>query len=253
MRLFNRYLKIQRERLTAVKEEIVRKNELLSALKKEKDNVMIATKKEYGMIESEMEGKRRIVDQLNKKQRDIKAEIRNKEKVAKKLDDEIKRIIEAEMAKTKKSTGKENITPAEKIVSNDFAKNQGMLPWPTQKGLVTGKYGEHDHPDFKSVKIRNDGVYISTSKGEYARTVFKGTISRVFSIPGENYTVIIKHGMYYTLYHNLTDVRVKAGQTVETKEIIGKVYTNENTRETTLYFQVWKETERNDPELWLAH
>jgi septal ring factor EnvC (AmiA/AmiB activator) len=54
------------------------------------------------------------------------------------------------------------------------------------------------------------------------------------------------------LYHNLIDVRVKAGQQVDTKEVIGKVFTDSETRETTLYFQVWKEMERNDPELWLA-
>jgi len=54
------------------------------------------------------------------------------------------------------------------------------------------------------------------------------------------------------LYHNLVNVRVKAGQSVDNKEIIGTVFSNEKTRDTTLYFQVWKETERNDPELWLV-
>ena len=120
-----------------------------------------------------------------------------------------------------------------------------------QRGIISGKYGEHEHPDFKSVKIRNDGVYIST-KGEIVRTVFKGVVSKVFAIPGENFTVIIRHGNYFTLYHNLIDVKVKAGQQVETKEAIGKVYTDIDTKETTLYFQIWRETERNDPELWLA-
>lgn len=145
-----------------------------------------------------------------------------------------------------------NLTPLELIISNDFSKNQGKLPWPTQRGIISGKYGEHDHPDFKSVKIRNDGIYISTERGELVRAVFKGIVSKVFSIPGENYTVIIRHGNYFTLYHNLIDVKVKAGQSVETKEAIGKVFTDAETKETTLYFQVWRETERNDPELWLA-
>ena len=48
----------------------------------------------------------------------------------------------------------------------------------------------------------------------------------------------------YSLYHNLINVKVKAGQSVNTKEIIGTVFTDDNTKETILYFQIWKETER---------
>jgi septal ring factor EnvC (AmiA/AmiB activator) len=45
---------------------------------------------------------------------------------------------------------------------------------------------------------------------------------------------------------------VKAGQSVEMKEAIGKVFTDSESKETTLYFQVWKDMERSDPEIWLA-
>jgi septal ring factor EnvC (AmiA/AmiB activator) len=100
--------------------------------------------------------------------------------------------------------------------------------------------------------VRNDGIYISTAIGENARSIFKGVVSRVFQLLGENYTVIIKHGQYFSMYHNIVNVRVKPGQSVGTKEIIGTVYTDGSTKETILYFQIWKETEKRDPELWLA-
>jgi septal ring factor EnvC (AmiA/AmiB activator) len=100
--------------------------------------------------------------------------------------------------------------------------------------------------------VRNDGIYISTVQGETVRAIFKGVVSKVFSIPGQNYTVIIRHGTYFTLYHNLIQVNVKAGQSVEMKEAIGKVFTDSESKETTLYFQVWKDMERSDPEIWLA-
>jgi len=189
---------------------------------------------------------------LTRKEGNIEKEIRDKKRTMERLDREITKLIESEKVKTGSGKSGLALTPVEQIISTDFGKNQGRLPWPTQKGMVTGKYGEHEHPDYKSVKIRNDGIYISTQNGEYVRAVFKGVVSKVFSIPGENFTVIIKHGNYYTLYHNLVDVTVKAGQHVETKEVIGKVFTDADTKETTLYFQLWKETERNDPELWLA-
>ncbi len=168
----------------------------------------------------------KLVNSLKKKQAEIEREIRDKERTAKKLDNEITKIIEAEKRKSGKGSIKANLTPADQIISSDFEKNRGKLPWPTKEGIISGQYGEHEHPDFKEVKIRNDGIYISTSRGEPVRSIFKGIVSRVFSIPGENYTVIIKHGNYYTLYHNLVDVIVKAGQHVDTKEVLGKVYTD---------------------------
>lgn len=253
VQIYFNYIENQKSKLDKLKMELGVKSDELLEVKKQKDLLIQTTKKEYTVIQEESARKKILLNSLKKKQSEIEREIREKEKTAKKLDNEITKIIEAEKRKSGKGSIKANLTPADQIISTDFEKNRGKLPWPTKEGIISGKYGEHEHPDFKAVKIRNDGIYISTSKGEPVRSIFKGVVSRVFSIPGENYTVIIKHGNYYTLYHNLVDVTVKAGQHVETKEVLGKVYTDDQTRESTLYFQIWKETERNDPELWLAN
>lgn len=252
IKIYNNYLRNRRITLEELKNDLLRKNIELEKLKGEKDVLVKSARRESVTIEREMNEKRKLVLQLKKKQKEIENEIREKEKTARKLENELKKIIEEERRKIRATGTKELLTPEEKIISSDFAKNEGRLPWPTERGVITGQYGEHQHPDYKLVTIRNEGVYISTSKGESARAIFKGVVSRVFAIPGENYTVLIKHGEYYTLYHNLVNVKVKTGQSVNMKEIIGTVFTNEKTKETILYFQVWKETEKNDPELWLA-
>jgi septal ring factor EnvC (AmiA/AmiB activator) len=252
VRLYNNYLRNERLKLEELKIELQKKNQELDLLKSNKDIVVKKTQNETLTIQKEMSEKSRLVKQLKQKQKEIEQEIRDKERTAKKLEGELKRIIDEERKKLKAKGSKEMVTPEDKLISGDFEKNTGMLPWPTQKGIITGKYGEHRHPDYKDVIIRNDGVYISTSEGESARSIFKGVVSRVFKIPGENYTVIIKHGQYFSLYHNLIDVKVKPGQGVNTKEAIGTVSTDTNRNETVLYFQIWKETEKRDPELWLA-
>jgi murein hydrolase activator len=253
VKIYLNYVKIQKDKYEKMMGELVNKKIELQNIKSEKEKVAKSTKKEYAVIKEESSKKVELLNSLKKKQVDIEKEIGEKEKITAKLDRELTKVIENERIKSGSSKSRINLTPAEQSISGDFGKNLGKLPWPTQKGFVSGKYGEHEHPDFKSVKIRNDGIYITTGKGEYVRSVFKGVVSKVFSIPGENFTVIIKHGNYYTLYHNIVDVVVKAGQNVDTKEVIGKVFTDGETRETTLYFQLWKETERNDPELWLSH
>ncbi len=252
IKLFNSYLRKKHGELNGLRADYLMKINELQRLKGEKDVLAKKAKKETLIIQQEVNQKKNLVNQLKKKQKEIEEEIRNKEKTAKKLENELKKIIDEERKKIKSSGSKERMTPAEKIISSDFEKNAGRLPWPTQKGVITGQYGEHQHPDYKSVTVRNDGIYIATGAGESARSIFKGVVSRVFSIPGENFTVIIKHGQFYSLYHNLINVSVKAGQSVDIKENIGRVFTNNNTKETVLYFQIWKETERRDPELWLA-
>jgi septal ring factor EnvC (AmiA/AmiB activator) len=252
MKIYNSYLRNQKRKLEVLKSDLFAKNAELEDLKGKKDVLMKHTKNETIVIQKEVNQKNIVIKQLKQRQKEIEEDIRSKEKTAKKLENELRRVIEEEKRRIKSSGTKEIMTPEEKIVSSDFEKNMGRLPWPTQRGIITGQYGEHQHPDYKSVKVRNDGVYISTAMGESARAIFKGIVSRVFALPGENYTIIIKHGQYYTLYHNLINVKVKAGQNVNTKEEIGTVFTNEKSKETVLYFQVWKETERRDPELWLA-
>jgi len=252
VKIYMNYLRLQRVNYERLRLELAEKAGKLKEIKGEKEILVNTTRKEYSIIKDESVRKMQLLKTLTRKEGNIEKEIRDKKRTMERLDREITKLIESEKVKTGSGKSGLALTPVEQIISTDFGKNQGRLPWPTQKGMVTGKYGEHEHPDYKSVKIRNDGIYISTQNGEYVRAVFKGVVSKVFSIPGENFTVIIKHGNYYTLYHNLVDVTVKAGQHVETKEVIGKVFTDADTKETTLYFQLWKETERNDPELWLA-
>jgi len=253
VKLYNNYLRKEKDKLDDLKIRLEEQNNELEELKREKDSMLNRTKQETLTIQREISEKNKIVRQLKQRQKTIEEDIRNKERTAKKLESELRKIIEEERRKANASGTKAIMTPEERIVSTDFEKNTGKLPWPTQRGIITGKYGEHPHPDYKNVMVRNDGVYISTSEGENARAIFKGVISRVFQIPSEpGYSIIIKHGQYFSLYHNIVNVKVKPGQAVNTKEVLGTVFTDKQTKETVLYFQVWKDTQKNDPEIWLA-
>ena len=86
------------------------------------------------------------------------------------------------------------------------------------------------------------------------RAVFEGEVSRVFSIRGANITVIIRHGNYLTVYSNLKDVIVKAGDKVNAKQPVGVAFTDaDDDNKTIVKFQVWKENKKLNPILWLAH
>ncbi|MBN2482166.1 MAG: peptidoglycan DD-metalloendopeptidase family protein [Bacteroidales bacterium] len=252
IRIYNEYQRRQAERMAEMNNELRSRNDTLKIMYEEKERIISATNSENMKIREEAEQKNKIISDLEKREKELLNEIRNKETVAKRLENELAAIIEEERRKANNAILLETLTPEERLISDEFGKNKGKLPWPTEQGIVTGKYGEHAHPDYKSVTVRNGGIYISTIPGTEVNAIFKGVVSGVFSIPGENYTIIIRHGEYFTLYHNLINVKVSKGQEVETRQFIGNVYTDNKTRESVLYFQVWKEEERNDPEVWLS-
>ena len=72
-------------------------------------------------------------------------------------------------------------------------------------------------------------------------------------LPGYNSSVIVRHGNYLTIYSNLKEVHVKTGDKVKTRQSIGKIYSDpEDDNTTLLHFQLWKETTKLNPELWLG-
>lgn len=250
MQLYTAYKKRQVNLILAYEKVIRKKNEELLRNKNNRENLLAEREKELLNTLTEKEDRKKIIKSLQEKEKDLREEVRKKRTIAEGLQNELERIIAEERQNAKSIY--ETLTPAEKLLSGNFERNKGKLPWPTNQGIITGRFGIHQHPVLKNVKIRNDGIFISTIENEDARAIFDGVVSKIFSLPGSNFAVIIKHGNYYTLYHNLDEVYVKEGEIVKTKEKIGRIYTDKDKNETVLQFQVWREMEKNDPEVWLS-
>lgn len=182
--------------------------------------------------------------ELNRK---LKAEIKNRENLAAQL----KKLIAAQTKKSGSKTSTYKMTPQEQIVSTDFAKNKGKLPWPVADGFISEHFGVNVHPVFKQVKLTNDGITITTAKNAAVRAVFGGVVTEIMFIPGYNNVVIIRHGSYLTVYSNLVEVFIKKGDSVRLKQSIGKLAESEK-NSSVLNFQVWKDKDKLDPEQWIA-
>jgi len=143
------------------------------------------------------------------------------------------------------------MTPEARALANNFASNKGTLPWPVERGLITGKFGKHEHPVVKGVIVDNPHIEISTDNGSIVRAVFEGEVSSVVPIPGANIMVLIRHGNYFTVYSNLINVKVKSGDIISLKEPIGQAFTDEEGK-TMVQFGLWKDADIQDPQPWLA-
>ena len=265
---YSAYRRTQAELIRDAQMKIDRKQKELEETREQKLTLVRSEETEKGHLTEEMEDKDKTVQQLSLKEKELQTSLQEKQKATEKLEQEINKLIASEIraaaerakktdnrdAKTKMKTGSTEImlTNDEQILSSSFASNKGKLPWPSEHGVITGTFGEHPHPVLKYVKVKNNGIDISTEKGASVRAVFSGKVSRVMSFPNLNKVVIIRHGEYLTVYSNLDEVSVKDGQPVTTKQLIGKVHTNPDDSRTDLHFEIWLGKTTQDPQEWLS-
>ncbi len=229
------------------------KKSRLEVKKKEQEDLIVNLNSERKLLDGERGNQQKVFNALTSKEKDLKQEIRKKEDESRKLARAIRRIIEEEMRKQKEKEGGSayQLTPEAKALSTKFESNRGKLPWPLQKGVITEEYGEHWHPILKQVKVKNNGINISTEAGEQARTIFDGEVTGVIVLPGSGKAIMVRHGQYLSVYSNLKEVFVQKGDKVETKEPIGSLLSDPTKGKTEIHFEVWKGQETMNPTSWL--
>ena len=206
------------------------------------------------------------ISALKKKESQLQQDIKQKQQQAQKLQKAIDDLIAEEIrlanerakkeaeAKGKKAESSKGmaLTPAEKTLSTTFSANKGKLPWPVERGEVSSSYGKHTSVVSDKVTVTNSGIDIATDENAQARAVFDGTVTSVTKLTGSNTVVIVRHGEYFTVYSNIEEAAVKRGDTVKTKQNLGRIHTNKAEDKTELHFELLKETERQNPESWLS-
>ena len=151
-----------------------------------------------------------------------------------------------------KKNGRSDITPEQRLISDSFFENKGRLPWPVEKGAITSHFGIQQHPVLKYVTEKNIGIEITSSGQIAARSIFQGTVVKIFPIKGSNMTIIIRHGKYLSVYANIVNVKVKQGDKVETKMDIGDVYSDPRENYNCVLKFMICETDYQDPEMWIS-
>ena len=252
---YSEFRKKQADDINRLESILIQKNAELLAERTEQENLLTSELDQKNTLAQEKNQHQEIYADLQTKEEELKKEIKEKQKERQQMQLAIDRIIaeEIRLAQKKNATKKGvwSLTPEAKALANGFTANKGKLPWPVEKGTITDKYGVHAHPVLKSIKVNNHGVGISTNKGATARVVFDGEITRIIVIPGAGKAVIVRHGDYLTVYGNLKEVYVAAGDKVKVKQIIGEVVTIDG--KTELQFEIHKGVNATtlDPALWL--
>ena len=199
----------------------------------------------------EYTGLNNLIEEVNKNQKRYSAEIKQKQKLTREIDKKIQRLIEEALAKAKKKDGRFELTEEAKLISKNFNANKGKLPSPVIRGSVVLGFGKQPHPIVKTTTIQSNGVRIRTSSDVEARTIFNGEVYSIIKSKNNTHTILIQHGNFFTVYKNLSDIYVKKGDKLKTKDSIGKIATDPLNGQTILSFSIFNNGVPQNPRFWI--
>ena len=247
-RTLSSQMKSEARKIKDMQDELGRKKERLSQLKKEAEVIKNARQKEVDELRKDEAKSDSVVKRLQKDKKKYQNQLAAKKKEVNALNREIARII-AQTIKTDDQKKDQKKSPVDMKLDGEFANNKGKLPWPAE-GPLMGRFGKQYHAVYKNIELpQNNGIDIALGKGEQVKAVFDGVVSKVFVMPGYNQCVLVQHGNYFTLYCKMKGLSVKAGDKVTLGQVLGTIDTING--QTQLHFEVWKGSAPQNPEQWL--
>ncbi|WP_300828221.1 peptidoglycan DD-metalloendopeptidase family protein [uncultured Rikenella sp.] len=207
-------------------------------------------------LEEERGQLKRTQSALKGKEKELLAEADKRRRQVAELERRLQQEVEKEVRKkssaanAKKGTGSTQAKSDDSALTRRFEARKGALMRPVD-GVMVGRYGVHDHPDQKGVKVNNKGINLAARAGSQVQCVFEGEVRKVFFFPGLGMSVMVRHGSYLTIYANLDSVFVREGERVIEGAAIGTVAKVPADQQATIHFELWKESDNLNPESWL--
>lgn len=231
-------IKVRREELEIQKKEL----ETFVAQARE---IRGRREKEYRTLVAEEKETQSVIKEISRNQSRYKKDLAKKRREIERLNAEIQRVVSKEVSNSQKKN-----LPIDTKLSGSFAQNRGKLGWPVSRGVITEKFGVNFHPVYKNIRLpESNGITISTDRNAEVHCVFEGTVKQIVVMQGYGQCVLVQHGEYYTFYCKLRKVSVKPGQKVTGGQVLG--YLEASGRSSTIHFQIWKGTQKQNPESWL--
>ena len=246
MQEFATYRKEQVRQIEQLQADIDIQNHLLEQRKNDRSLALKSQKREQDKLTADEKKQKSMLQSLKKEEKNLLAKQQEQQKKV----DALNKKIEEMIAKQVRTTT--TLTKEQQLIAGGFEANQGRMPWPVEKGYISGYFGKHKHPVHEHVTVDNKGIYLQTVQGANARAIYEGEVTWCAQMNG-NYAVIIQHGNYRTVYSPLKTIKVKQGDKVTAKQAIGTIYTDSSEdNKTELYFQLYKDRSILNPSLWLA-
>lgn len=257
LKQYTQYRKEQGMEIADKTEDLITLNNELTQQRREKESLIAENKAARKELFEEIDDQKGLLKTIRQNESKYAIAINKKKAEAKKIDEQIERLIRLAIAASNKEAGNTGnssrfvLTPEATVIANNFSANKGRLIWPVEKGIKRQGFGIYSDAVYPGIKHQNNGVIIATDKGAKARAVFEGEVIAIMAVPGGGKGVQVKHGNYISTYYNLASLYVKKGDKVTAKEELGEIYTNRINGLTQLKFYLYRDATRLNPEDWI--
>ncbi|MBI2712565.1 MAG: peptidoglycan DD-metalloendopeptidase family protein, partial [Bdellovibrio sp.] len=135
------------------------------------------------------------------------------------------------------------------MLSGEFGKLKGKLPYPVDGFRLVGGFGKAF--DAKSgLYVFKKGIDLATQFGENVKAISQGKVAFAGELPGYGQVVLLDHGdHFYSLYGHMGRVVKKNNDSVKRGETLG--LTGDST--TPLYFEIRSRNVAVNPLQWLLN
>lgn len=139
-----------------------------------------------------------------------------------------------------------NNSDPDAAMTRRFEAARGSMLFPVASPYrIIGKFGSADgQPNSTGIEIILDGA-------DNARAIFDGTVSRIFQNHDGNYSVMVRHGAYITVYYNISSLAVKAGSPIKAGQSVGRVGVDPRYGKPMLHFEIRKGSQTLNPQQWV--
>ncbi len=285
LRKYDQFRKTQAKAIADTQKMLARKIAALEASQTKQEALLATLEGQKTALGTELSDKEKLLSSLKKDESRLREDLKTKQAAHEALNQAIERIIQEEVnrqiqaarrpkpqpaapaaerpatpaapnppktaASDEAAAEDDNVEIPDDSQSQAFRQSRGRLPWPVANGFISRGFGRQKHPTLKNIEITNNGVDIRTEEGSAVHAVYGGKVAGVQFIPGHDYTVIIQHGNYYTVYSNLSETKLSKGDRVEARQTIGRVSSNPITGASELHFELWYQKQRLNPSGWI--
>jgi len=234
-RQFESYRQSKIDELNRIKETVDIKNEEIKNYALENSALIQEQQIQNSELQSRIEQQNKLVKELQKDKSILQSQLSAIKQARESLNQAIESRVLGELSGTDLSINRSQSNE----VNAEIVKGKVLLP-------ITIGYIEDLSLDNYST---SETVSIYAAKGASVISIASGNVISVKNVDGYGKMIILQHGDYYSIYANMKNVAVKAGDQVRQSSKLGSVDEVEN----KLHFEVWKDKVRLDANEWLEN
>lgn len=270
---FSKWRKRKAAEIKAAVVAIEQQKTILAELQNKRTSSLNTLSTDQALLKARQDETGKMMAKLQRDGKNLKAALDKEKKRLKSIDDEITKMIEEERRereRQKKSKGatapKNGKTAPGKSKTPDKPKSDSRIDNSDPDAAMTSKFASHKgsmlFPVAGPYRIvakfgssngqpNNTGIEIVLDGSADCRSVFEGVVSRVFQNHDGNYSVMVRHGAYITVFYNVASLSVKAKDKVKAGQTIGRVAVDSRYGKPMLHFEVRKGSQTLDPLSWV--